>query len=136
MAREDLELQAAALVEMGVRRSKFPLYFYEPAGQKHANFHLSQANVRILAGGNRSGKTESNVAETIAACLGYRPWILRLMGLPLPDSPWIRPDNLPNEALVFNGAGVRVAVPGQHLMVSGLPIDRKSTRLNSSHIPL
>lgn len=51
--------------------------------------------------------------------LGYRPWILREAGLPMPEKPWERPPNLPEEAICFNCAGVRVPVPNRIFMVTG-----------------
>lgn len=119
--RSDLESQAAALLELQRRRREFPLYYYEYASAKTCSFHKSTARTRILAGGNRSGKTEANVAELAATALGYRPWVLRELGLPAPDKPWVRPDNLPEDAIVFNGAGIRIQVPSEITIVSGLP---------------
>ena len=80
--------------------------------------------VRILAGGNRSGKSEANAAEKAAAALGYRPWVLRELGLPMPEKPWVRPSNLPEEAIVFNGAGIRIQIPSDQFIVSGLPMKK------------
>lgn len=121
--RDDLEREAAALVELGERSKRFPLYFYKPAPKMIA-FHRSRARVRMLAGGNRSGKTEANVAEQCAYALGYRPWVLRELGLPAPDTPWIRPSALPEEALCFSGAGIRVQVPNDILLVTGQSIKK------------
>jgi hypothetical protein len=72
-----------------------------------------------LAGGNRSGKTETGVLDSCANALGFKPWVLREMGLPEPDPPWERPTNCPEEALCFNGAGIRLAVPNSGFLVSG-----------------
>lgn len=72
-----------------------------------------------MAGGNRSGKTEALCAELAATALGYRPWVLREAGLPVPEKPWERPADLPEEALVYDGAGIRIAVPSVILAVTG-----------------
>lgn len=122
--RQDLEAQAAALVELSERSKQFPLFYYAYASPKIRNFHLSRSLVRILAGGNRSGKSHSGVAEACAAALGYRPWVLRELSIPAPEKPWLRPGTLPEDALVFNGAGVRIAVPAEVLLVSGLPFKK------------
>jgi len=121
--RRDLEQQAAALIELERRSKDFPLYFYKPV-PKIAPFHSARAPVRILAGGNRSGKSHSGAAELAARLLGYRPWVLREMGLPPPEKPWERPANLPAEALCFNGAGIRVPTPNTTLALTGLPAKR------------
>lgn len=41
---------------------------YDPANNKIAEFHASQAPIRSLFGGNRSGKTESGCFELLRAC--------------------------------------------------------------------
>jgi len=49
--------------------------YYKPIGQQ-AEFHAaSTAEVRLVLGGNRSGKTTSGAVEAIAHALGYRPWL-------------------------------------------------------------
>ncbi len=49
--------------------------YYKPIG-KQAEFHSSDtAQVRLVMGGNRSGKTTSGVIEAIAHSLGERPWL-------------------------------------------------------------
>jgi len=116
--REDLTKQALALVEIQERQKAFPLYFYQP-NSKVVPFHKARARVRILSGGNRSGKSEANVAEAGSYALGYRPWVLRELGLPFPNHPWERPDSLPEEAICFNGLGIRVPVPNSIFVVTG-----------------
>lgn len=118
MDRSILEQEAAALTELRERSKIFPLYYYIP-NDKVIPFHLGVKRVRILAGGNRSGKTEANCAEASAYGIGYRPWALRQLGLPVPEKPWLRPDNLPPEALCYNLLGVRVPVPNTIFMVTG-----------------
>ena len=51
------------------------ILFYSPHN-KQAMFHTgSTARVRLVKGGNRSGKTTCGVMEAIAHTLGYRPWL-------------------------------------------------------------
>lgn len=121
MTTDESRLEAAALIELERRKREAPLYFYTPS-RKIRPFHQSRSILRNLCGGNRTGKTESNVAEAGAYALGYRPWVLRELGLALPEKPWIRPANLPEEALCFNGAGIRVKIPNTGLMLTGLPL--------------
>lgn len=117
--RQDLERRASALLELEARRKGFPLYFFRPVPKAEA-FYDSSATLKILSGGNRSGKTEQGCAEDISCAIGYRPWVLKRLGLPQPEKPWIRPEGLPPEALVFTGAGVRIQVPNKGVIVSGL----------------
>lgn len=117
--REILLAEACALQELADRQRVNPLYYYQPHS-KAAIFHRSRAPRRFITGGNRSGKTHSGVAEDCAYGLGYRPWVLRELGLPLPEKPWNRPDNLPEAAICFNTAGVRVQVPNDGFVVTGL----------------
>lgn len=51
------------------------IYYYHPIGNQ-IKFHQSKALIRIPYGTNRSGKTLASVAEDIALCLGFRPWML------------------------------------------------------------
>jgi hypothetical protein len=122
-SRKDLEDAAAALLELERRKNDNPLYFFEP-NPKMPAFHFNRAPVRLLAGGNRSGKTEHLVAEGCCAALGYRPWVLRKRGLPIPDDMVRRPARLPDDAIVFDGAGVRIRVPGTILLGTGLDLKK------------
>jgi hypothetical protein len=51
------------------------IYFYQPYPAQE-RFHRSAAHIRMAQGTNRSGKTEASVAEDVALCLGFRPWML------------------------------------------------------------
>lgn len=115
--RLELEKEALALTELKERAASFPLYYYKPHA-KAAAFHASRASIRAITGGNRSGKSEAGTVEACAACLGYRPWVLRELGLPLPPNPHFRPDSLPPEALVYNTAGVRITTPNDIFVVT------------------
>lgn len=109
------------MAEIERRRKEAPLYFFNPV-PKVEPFFAHRAGLRIFAGGNRSGKTEHGCAEDAAFALGYRPWVLRKLGLKCPDPIWKRPDSLPEEALCFTGAGVRVKVPNVGVIVTGLSL--------------
>ena len=57
------------------RISKRKLFYYVPIGNQ-PSFHASgTAEIRVVFGGNRSGKTTSGAAEAVAHSLGYRPWL-------------------------------------------------------------
>ena len=115
--------EAAALVALEGSKRECPLYFYTPS-RAIVPFHASRCIIRQLVGANRTGKTESLAAEGTSYGLGYRLWVLRKLGLPIPEKPWIRPTNLPEEAICFNGAGIRVSVPNTGLFISGLPMKK------------
>ena len=120
--REAAEKKAVGLLEIKSRARKFPLYYYTPI-PKIAPFHKARARVRILSGANRSGKSESNIAEALAYAIGYRPWVMRECGIPAPKEPWVRPDgDLPRDAICFNCEGVRVPVPNRTFIVTGLSL--------------
>jgi len=116
--RSGLIAQATALTELETRDRAFPLYSFRPI-PKLTSFFSSRASTRIISGGNRSGKSHHGGAELACQMLGYRPWILREMGLPIPEKPWIRPENLPVEALCFNRANIRIPVPNTVFCVTG-----------------
>ena len=118
MNRKDLEQEAAALIELEARKKAFPLYYYKPV-PKVVPFHTSRRSIRILARGNRSGKSESGMAEAAAYLLGYRPWILRERGIAPPENPWERPADLPPEAICWNLGGCRVQIPNEIFIVTG-----------------
>ena len=48
--------------------------YYEPHPTQ-LKFHSSAARIRILLGGNRSGKSTAGACEAIAHALGVRPWL-------------------------------------------------------------
>lgn len=121
--RRELEFRAAALLELERRKRDFPLWWYEPSKAMEP-FHSSRCVLRQLCGANRCGKTETSHAEAAAYLLGYRPWVLRKLGLPQPEHPWERPPNLPPEAICYDGAGIRVKVPNTGLIISGLPLKK------------
>ena len=56
-------------------RSRNALAFYRPNTKGQTPFHASDARIRILLGGNRSGKTTAGSCEAISHALGYRPWL-------------------------------------------------------------
>ena len=51
--------------------------FYEPLvhGDQRDFFSKQCANIRLVLGDNRSGKSETGVVEAVSHMLGYRPWL-------------------------------------------------------------
>jgi hypothetical protein len=123
LSRAELETIAGSLLELDIRRTEFPLYFFEP-NPKLVKFHLSPAPQRMLAGGNRSGKTEHLVNEACCNAIGYRPWALRKLGIPAPENPIVRPDRLPTDAICFDGSGIRIRIPNTILLGTGLDLKK------------
>lgn len=50
------------------------IYYYKPH-KSQEQFHKSEARIRLVLGGNRSGKSQAGAAEVVAAALGFRPWL-------------------------------------------------------------
>lgn len=79
-ARERL---AKLKAELDWRKKHWSLRYYavKPDGShrgphvKQDKFHRSHALIRIISGGNRSGKSTAGIAEDVAHALGYRPWL-------------------------------------------------------------
>lgn len=118
-SRDDLETRAAAIVILEERRKKFPLYYFEP-NPKLEGFFESRAPILMLTGANRCGKSEHLSAHLCANAIGYKPWVLRQMGIPEPENPWMRPDNCPPEALCYDGAQIRLPIPNRGFVITGL----------------
>lgn len=70
-----LELDALQ-AEKQRRRTQERIRYYSPHLKQQA-FHAAgqKYRLRIILGGNRSGKTESSMSEAVAHALGYRPWL-------------------------------------------------------------
>jgi len=64
------ELEA---LEAVYKRSK--ISFFHPIGQQPHFFAASLANVRLVLGSNRSGKSVTGACEASAHAMGYRPWL-------------------------------------------------------------
>lgn len=56
-----------ALAELQQVREDNPMLFYEAAGAKHHDFHLASRprSIRLLAGGNRAGKTTTGACDSL-----------------------------------------------------------------------
>jgi hypothetical protein len=65
--------QELEFVEGEVRKNA--ITFYQPNLKGQTPFHTSDRRIRILLGGNRSGKTTAGSVEAIAHAIGYRPWV-------------------------------------------------------------
>jgi hypothetical protein len=61
------------------------LQFYKPIGRQRDFHRADTAEVRVVMGGNRSGKTTSGAAESAAHSLGHRPWLD-----PSDENYWVR----------------------------------------------
>lgn len=55
----------AQLQEWDRRRKVNPLTRYRPASQQHYDAHMARVDTRLVAGGNRSGKTTWGMADTL-----------------------------------------------------------------------
>lgn len=55
-------------------RNTHPLRYHNPH-QKQADFHTSDAPIRLFSGANQSGKTEAGMAEVAAFTIGKREWL-------------------------------------------------------------
>lgn len=54
---------------------KIVLFKPNPHGDQKKFFHEQEAQIRLVLGDNRSGKSVCGVMESIAHSLGYRPWL-------------------------------------------------------------
>jgi hypothetical protein len=71
-AREKKDHARAALAELVVRKRE-ALKLYHPLAECE-EFHQSKALIRLILGGNRSGKTTASVSEVARAVTGQDPW--------------------------------------------------------------
>lgn len=67
---------------------------YKGAHRKQNEFHRSKAQIRVISGGNRSGKSTSGINEDVAHMIGYRPW------LPKDDPEYKVNIRIPNKGLI------------------------------------
>lgn len=56
------------------KRDEILYYRYDVAGAKHLEFHKSQAKIKIMKGGNRSGKTTAMIQEMFMLMMGEHPF--------------------------------------------------------------
>lgn len=68
----DLFLRVRTLKDRIARQK---LYYYTPIGSQPEFHGADTAEVRVVFGGNRSGKTTCGAAEAIAHAIGHRPWL-------------------------------------------------------------
>lgn len=57
-----------------LKKREEPIYFFKPH-KKQQEASSSKADIRLVLGGNRSGKTEWDILEVIANLVGFRPWL-------------------------------------------------------------
>ena len=118
LGAEERRLIEQVLRDEEQRRREFPLSAFEPHEKQRA-FLEGRARLRLMLGGNRSGKTYVGCAEALSWALGYHPWLvprLRLVGDP-PVPP--RREAAPAEAWVRGADGEPVPVPNRGIVVSG-----------------
>lgn len=101
--RELLMKLEALKAEETRRRTEERIRYYRPH-PKQAAFHAagSKNRLRWVCGGNRSGKTEAEVAEAVAHALGYRPWL---------------PEDHPDRIVTMPLTGKPIKVPSRGLVV-------------------
>lgn len=73
LKRQRLFREVEALKRQVAIKRAYGLHFYRPHWKQHL-FHKSCATGRYGRTGNRFGKSEMGISETIAFCLGHRPW--------------------------------------------------------------
>ena len=61
--------------EQAFQQQKIVFFKPNPKGQQQEFFEAQLANVRLVLGSNRSGKTVVGCMEAIAHALGFRPWL-------------------------------------------------------------
>lgn len=114
----ELLLQIEALESERTRRRTQERIRYHTPHDKQQTFYAAGAEyrIRLILGGNRSGKSECGMAECVAHAIGYRPWldesdpdyrvIHKLTGKPL---------EVPNRGLIvcesFDEQGKKVIIP-------------------------
>lgn len=70
---ERLRDEVAKLKRQVQLKTAYGLHFYRPHWKQHL-FHINTATGRYMRFGNRGGKSEGGISETLSFCLGYRPW--------------------------------------------------------------
>lgn len=71
MDHDDLVEEYTQLKEQSRVFKEAPFFFFEPYGQQ-VEFLESPAQIRLITGGNRTGKSTVGVVETLAHCMGFR----------------------------------------------------------------
>lgn len=114
------------------------LSYYRPHDKQRA-FHAAEASdIRVVLGGNRSGKTTCGAAEAIAHALGYRPWLSAgdpnyLVHLPSGD-----PIPVPNIGrIVANTFEINIVQTIHPKIMEWAPADAiKNTQKNPRGVPI
>ena len=73
---ERINLAEQVAATQAALRKEHALLFYRPVIKEAEKFHTSEAQIRLAAGGNRSGKTESNLVDMIIEMTGIVPYSL------------------------------------------------------------
>ena len=71
MEHGDLVDEYKQLKEQAQVFKEAPFFFFEPYGQQ-TEFLEHPAQIRLITGGNRTGKSTVGVVEVLAHCMGFR----------------------------------------------------------------
>lgn len=117
---EQRALLAAIEAEEAARRVN-PIAFFEPH-DKQAPVIASRRRIKIVRGGNRSGKTTLGGVTSWANALGYYPWMVpELREKARRGEACLPPrSQVPPEAWVYLADGTPMPVPNKGIIVSGL----------------
>lgn len=82
-SRSGLIAQAHIAEELEARYLNNRILYYKSCSEKHTAFHRSNANVRVIFGGNRSGKSVAGLTELLFhACMKKHPFSGRQNRIP------------------------------------------------------
>jgi hypothetical protein len=125
-SRDELIQTIGALSSLEHRTQSCPIAAYRPhKGQDE--FHRARSPIVLCLAGNRFGKTHAQVADTLAAALGYYPWLVPGFELEVgAEGKTQFPDRkkVPVEAWVRRWDGVPLRCPSKQLLLTGLPLKR------------
>jgi phage terminase large subunit-like protein len=97
-ALKNLERKKMALMKFAnekKHRERHQAINYYTPHKKQAEFHSDKSRIRIVLGGNRSGKSTAGACEQVAHALGYRPWLSK-------DNPDYKINiRVPNKGLII-----------------------------------
>jgi len=74
--KERINLAEQVAATQAALRKEHALLFYRPVSKEAEKFHMSEAQIRLVAGGNRSGKTVSNLVDMVIEMTGIVPYSL------------------------------------------------------------
>ena len=71
--KERRELLEGELIRREKLKMEDQLFFYKPVSEEARSYHLSTAKERVITGGNRSSKSETQLVELVIALTGEIP---------------------------------------------------------------